>query len=250
MKVFVIFLILPALAIAQEKVDPKAYNVSDTRPVQDENRIRRQYLDGQTTLLQNLEIHTSTVEPNEAPHPPHTHADQEELVIIKDGSLKATIGNSSRILGPGSVIYVIPGEEHGFVNAGKTSCTYFIIKYKTGNILPGDKSALSFMMDWSEMKFVPHDKGGRRNVVDKRTGLFERFEMHVTTLNAGLTSHDPHSHTPEEIILIKEGNVEMNVGNRKVKASRGGLVFLDSKIPHNLTNVGETPTTYFAFQWN
>lgn len=243
-------ILLPASALAQSRIESKAYNWNDTRPLKDENRIRRQYVDGKTTLLQNLEIHTSTVEAGEAPHPPHTHADQEELIIIKEGSLKAAIKDQSKILGPGSVVYVIPGEEHGFVNAGNIPCTYFIIKFKTGSVPGNDKSPTSFMMDWNEMKFTPHDKGGRRNVVDKRTALFERFEMHITTLNAGLTSHDPHTHTPEEIILIKEGNVEMNVGDKKVTASEGGMVFLDSKIPHNLTNVGQTPATYFAFQWN
>jgi (S)-ureidoglycine aminohydrolase len=114
----------------------------------------------------------------------------------------------------------------------------------------GKNSGGSFMVDWNDMKFVAHDKGGRRNVVDKPTALFERFEMHVTTLNAGLMSHAPHTHMPEEIILLKTGNVEMNVGDERVTLSAGGLVVLDSKIMHNLINVGKEPATYFAFQWN
>jgi (S)-ureidoglycine aminohydrolase len=246
----VILLVIPALSLAQAEVESKAYNWSDFKSKKAENRQLRQYLDGSTTLLQNLEIHTSTVEGGEAPHPPHTHVDQEELVIIKEGTLTATIGKESRVLGPGSVIYVLPNEEHGFVNAGKKPCTYFIIKLRHEFPLEAWSGPKSFMMDWNEMKFEPHDKGGRRNVIDRSTTMFERFEMHITTLNVGLTSHEPHSHTPEEIILIKEGDVEMNVGEKKVKASAGGLVFLDSKILHNLTNVGKKPATYYAFQWN
>lgn len=250
MRLLTLLLLLPTLAFTQRKVESTAYNWDDLKPIKDENRMRRQYVDGSTTLINNLEIHTSTVSAGEAPHPPHTHDDQEELVIVKEGTLKATIKNESLILGPGSVIYVMPHDEHGFVNSGTTPCTYFIVKFKTGGELPSDKSPKSFMVDWKDMKFVAHDKGGRRNVVDTRTRLFNRFEMHITTLNVGLTSHDPHTHLPEEIILVKEGNVEMNVGDRKVKVSEGGLVFLDSKISHNLTNTGNTPTTYFAFQWN
>jgi len=250
MKLLALFLIIPALSLAQAKVDSKAYNWADLKPVKDENRIRRQYVDGSTTLLENLEIHTSTVEAGEAPHPPHKHDTQEELIIIKEGNLKATVEGESKALGPGSMVYVMPGIEHGFVNAGTTPCTYYIIKFEVRQIQQSDKTPVSFMVDWNDMKFTPHDKGGRRNVVDKKTLLFERFEMHITTLNAGLTSHDPHTHTPEEIILIKEGDVEMNVGEKKVKASQGGLVFLDSKISHNLTNVGRSEATYFAFQWN
>jgi (S)-ureidoglycine aminohydrolase len=243
-------LLVPVLAMAQAKVESKAYNWNDLEEIKDENRMRRQFLDGTTTLLDNLEIHTSTVEGGEAPHPSHTHKDQEELVIIKEGTLTVTIGKDSRTLGAGSVIYVVPGDEHGFRNAAGAPCTYYIIKLRPRIPRKGDTPAASFMVDWNEMKFVPHDKGGRRNVVDKPTKLFERFEMHVTTLNPGLKSHEPHTHTPEEIILIVSGEVEMIVGEGKYKSYKGGLVFLDSKIPHNLTNIGTEPATYFAFQWN
>jgi (S)-ureidoglycine aminohydrolase len=249
-------LFIPVVSLAQDqqqKVASRAYNWDDLKEVKDENRMRRQFVDGTTTLLANLEIHTSTVEGGEAPHPSHTHADQEELVIIKDGTLTATIGTVSKTLGPGSVIYILPGDEHGFRNAANARCTYYIIKLKTPtplNAERGKKSGGSFMVDWNDMKFVPHDKGGRRNVLDRPTALFERFEMHITTLNAGLASHPPHTHTPEEIILIKSGDVEMIVGAGKYKSSDGGVIFLDSKISHNLTNVGTEPATYFAFQWN
>jgi (S)-ureidoglycine aminohydrolase len=243
---------MPVIVVAQNKVDPKAYNWEDLKPVKDENRIRRQLLDGSTTLLSNLEIHASTVEGGEAPHPGHTHTDQEELIIIKEGNLKVTIGDQTKVLGPGSIAYALPGDEHGFINAGKESCTYYIIKLRNARPMDaarGKKAGGSFMVDWNDMKFVAHDKGGRRNVVDRATTLFTRFEMHITTLNPALKSHDPHSHLPEEIILIKSGDVEMQVGDKHYKSTTGGLVFLDSKILHNLSNVGSEATTYFAFQW-
>lgn len=249
LRLFIVILLFPILAIAQNKIESKAYNYNELKPVKDENRMRRQFVDGSTTLLDNLEIHTSTVEGGEAPHPSHTHADQEELVIIKEGTLTATIGTSSKTLGPGSVIYVVPGDEHGFRNAASTPCTYYIIKLRP-RTKTASKPGESFMVDWNDMKFVPHDKGGRRNVVDKPTTFFARFEMHVTTLNAGLKSHEPHTHTPEEIILVKEGDVEMIVGEGRFKSTVGGMTFLDSKISHNLTNIGTGPATYFAFQWN
>jgi (S)-ureidoglycine aminohydrolase len=246
----VVSLFIPVLSNAQNKIVSKAYNPGDLPEVKDENRMRRQFVDGSTTLLVNLEIHTSTVQGGEAPHPGHTHTDQEELVIIKEGTLTATVKGVSKTLGPGSVVYIVIGDEHGFRNAGTTPCTYYIIKYKKAIREAWDKTPMSFMVDWNDMKFVPHDKGGRRNVYDWQTKLFDRFEMHITTLNAGLTSHDPHSHAPEEIILIKSGEVEMNVGTDKVRSGDGGVVFLDSKVSHNLTNIGKEPATYFAFQWN
>jgi (S)-ureidoglycine aminohydrolase len=150
LQILTLILFVPLLSIAQSNVESKAYNYNDLKAVKDENRMRRQFVDGSTTLLDNLEIHTSTVEGGEAPHPSHTHADQEELVIIKEGTLTATIGSVSKTLGPGSVVYVVPGDEHGFRNAASTPCTYYIIKLRP-RTKTGSKPGESFMVDWNDM---------------------------------------------------------------------------------------------------
>ena len=41
-----------------------------------------------TATLDELEMHVTHLPPGQAPHPPHSHAD-EELVIIKEGTLEA-----------------------------------------------------------------------------------------------------------------------------------------------------------------
>ncbi len=74
--------------------------------------------------------------------------------------------------------------------------------------------------------------------------------MHVTTLNAGLTSHDPHTHIAEEIVLIIEGNTEMIIGDTICKANQGDLYFLGSNVLHGIKNTGDKPAIYFAYQWD
>ena len=80
--------------------------------------------------MQYFEVHTSTLEPGKAPHPPHVHNDFEELIIVKEGQVKITIAGNSKILGPGSIAFAMPGDEHGIENAGNTQATYYILKYK------------------------------------------------------------------------------------------------------------------------
>ena len=96
----------------------------------EDTRVRRQVLEGKTFALDYFEVHTSTLEPGKAPHPPHVHDDQEELMIVKEGQVKITIAGKSKILGPGSIAFAMPGDEHGIENAGNTQATYFILKYK------------------------------------------------------------------------------------------------------------------------
>src|ERR1044071_4687065 len=227
MKRFLAIILLPAMSFAQ-KVESKTYTWPQAIP-------------GRTTLLESLEIRTSD---NDGVHTPHTGL--EELIIIKEGTIVVTIEGIQRRLGPGSIIYVMPGDEHVLAPISKTPCAYYVMKFKPVRVHGSNKIPGSFTVDWDQMKFVPHDKGGRRDVCNQPTQLFERFEMHLTTLHPGLPSHDPHSHTPEEIILVKEGDVEMSLDDRKVKASTGDLIFIDSKILHGLTNVGTTSATYYA----
>src|SRR5690606_16767786 len=100
-----------------------------------------------------------------APHGSHSHADMEELIIVKEGTLKATIGDQTKLLGPGSVAYVLPGDEHGFFNSGTGNCTYYILKFKAKapfDAERGKKAGGSFMMDWNEIAVNKTEKGMRR----------------------------------------------------------------------------------------
>jgi (S)-ureidoglycine aminohydrolase len=125
--VLLLFILVSYTSYAQVSSMPsKVYNWSNLPVIKEETRDRRQMIDGSTIDLVSLEIHTSTLEPGKAPHASHTHADEEELIIVKEGKLKATIKDQTKILGPGSIAVAIPGEEHGFVMvATRRSLTTF-----------------------------------------------------------------------------------------------------------------------------
>ena len=197
-------------------------------------------------------LHTTTLEPGKAPHPPHVHDDQEELIIVKDGQVKISIAGKSKILGPGSIAFAIPGDKHGIENAGNTQATYHILKYKGKlpmNIERANQAGGSFMLDWNELKSSNTGKGYRRNFFNRATSQLNQFEMHTTALNADSISHAPHTHVQEEIILVLRGYVEMYIDGKYYKAAAGDLFFVSSNVPHNLKNIGKEQCEYFAFQW-
>jgi (S)-ureidoglycine aminohydrolase len=251
----VCLLVVQAAPMQAQKTDslpPFIYNWDKLTPVKEDTRIRRQIMEGSTTSLAAFEGHTSTLEPGKIPHPPHTHADQEELIIVKEGKVKVTINGVSNILGPGSIAYAIPGDNHGIENAGTVPAIYYVFKYKSK--LPMDlarakQNGGSFMINWDTVKVAKTEKGQRREFFNKPTSQLVKFEMHTTALNAGLDSHAPHTHREEEIILILRGNVTMHIGNSFYKAGPGDVVFLASGVPHALKNTGSEQCEYFAFQW-
>jgi (S)-ureidoglycine aminohydrolase len=255
MKVLIVLLMVfnaSALMAQETTVSSGVYYWRDLKVEGDDSIERRPILIGQTRDLAHLEIHASTLAPGTTPHPSHAHEGEEELVIVKDGQLKVTIEEESKVLGPGSIALILPGKEHGFENAGDTKSSYYILRYQSR--LPmdkerGEKAGGSFVIDWNQLAFSPHDKGGIRRYFDQSTAMCERFEMHVTTLNEGLKSHEPHTHRPAEIILVIAGNTEMQIGNKFFQGTEGDLYFVASEVPHAIRNTGKGSCSYFAFQF-
>ena len=240
------------LAQKSDSLMSGVYHWNTLQPIKEDTRIRSQVLEGKTFVLADLEIHASTLDPGKAPHPPHVHADQDELVIIKEGELKITIAGQTKTLGPGSIAFAMAGDEHGFENGGNTITTYYILKYKgrmSTNIERAKQAGGSFMLDWTQLKASNTSKGYRRDFFNRATSQLAKFEMHTTALNADSISHPPHTHVQEEIILVLRGNVEMFIDGKYYKGTAGDIFFLSSYVLHNLKNIGKEQCEYFAFQW-
>lgn len=176
----------------------------------------------------------------------------ELFFIIQDGPVDVQLNDQQYRLDKGSVVFVLPGDEVVFINRRKDKAAIYQMQMRTTekNTQRGVQAGTSFAMDWNEMVFKPHDKGGVRQLFDRKTVMLNRFDIHITTLNPGLKSHDPHTHVNEEIILMIDGMGEMQLGNKKEKITNGGAAWVESLIPHNITNIGKRPATYFAIQWN
>lgn len=212
---------------------------------------QRVLLEGSTRDFKHLKIHATTLPPHQAPHPAHQHAD-EELLIVKEGNLTVTIEGKTATLGPGSVALMLPGDSHGFENKEDSSVTYFVMRYESSapaDTARGRRAGSSFWIDYREVAFQGHAKGGIRRFFDRPTAMTSRFEMHVSTLKPGLWSHPPHTHRAAEILLLIEGEAQESIDGSLHPARVGDIIFLESNVPHAIQNTGSKPCTYFAFQF-
>ncbi len=107
----------------------------------------------------------------------------------------------------------------------------------------------SRVFEWEALKVEKTKVGARRDVVRLPTVTLDELEMHITTLDAGQTSHPPHQHPAEELIIIKEGTLESFVNGEYKRVGPGSIVFQASNQPHAIRNVGTTPATYHVVQW-
>ena len=88
---------------------------------------RRAVCAAPTPNLAELEIHITTLNPGEEPHPPHQHP-EEELMIIKEGTLAAQQGQTTNLVTAGGIIFEAANELHGLRNIGTNPATYYVIK--------------------------------------------------------------------------------------------------------------------------
>src|ERR1044072_3317831 len=66
----------------------------------------------------------------------------------------------------------------------------------------------SSAIDWNTLAVSTNANGLVRKVFEQPTATLELLECHITTLKPGLSSHPPHRHPEEELIIIREGTVE------------------------------------------
>lgn len=87
-----------------------------------------------TATLDELEIHITTLNPGETPHAPHKHAD-EELLVVKEGTVESLVNGQIRRVGPGSVIFQASNQLHSIKNVGDVPATYHVIKWNSPGML-------------------------------------------------------------------------------------------------------------------
>ena len=95
-----------------------------------------------------------------------------------------------------------------------------------------------------------NDWGAVRQVMRSPTPTLDELEIHISTLEPGKSPHAPHQHQHEELLIIKDGTLETFQSGARRKVGPGGIIFQASNELHNVTNVGQTPATYYVIGWD
>lgn len=90
----------------------------------------RSFFTMRTATLDQLEVHETTLNPGKMPHPPHKHPN-EEMLVIRQGTVEALVKGEWKRVGPGSVIFNASNQLHGLKNVGSQPAVYTVINFKT-----------------------------------------------------------------------------------------------------------------------
>jgi quercetin dioxygenase-like cupin family protein len=90
----------------------------------------RSVFKSRTATLDELEVHVTTLNPGKAPHPPHKHPN-EELIILRQGTLEALTNGEWKRVGAGSIVFFASNQLHGLRNVGNDQAVYDVINWKS-----------------------------------------------------------------------------------------------------------------------
>jgi XRE family transcriptional regulator, regulator of sulfur utilization len=102
---------------------------------------------------------------------------------------------------------------------------------------------------WPDIAARDTDVGQYRHVVRQPTRTLQELEMHITTLKPHTSSHAPHTHANEELVIVKEGTLQAHVNGQEIVVGPGSVLFFASLQPHAVQNIGDTPATYHVINW-
>ncbi len=118
----------PEAEKAGQIMGPTVFEWEDMKPVKTATGEVRSLCKGPTATVDQLEMHVTTLNPGQSPHPPHRHVN-EELIILREGECETLSDGKWVKVGPGSVVFNASNSLHGIRNVGTTSATYFVINW-------------------------------------------------------------------------------------------------------------------------
>lgn len=94
----------------------------------------------------------------------------------------------------------------------------------------------------------PEGQNRSRKVMEGSTHGGFYIESHITQLAPGLSPHTPHRHVHEEILMLREGTLDVYIEGKITRATAGSVCYMGSNEEHNVKNVGTTPAMYFIVE--
>ena len=120
----------PAKKAPVTPLSSKVYDWEKLATTPTANGVRRDVFDGPTATVDKLHCHITTLKPGTTSGEPRRHV-QEEVIVIKEGLVEASIDGKTQIAGAGSVFHFASGAVTRLRNAGDGPATYVVIYFYT-----------------------------------------------------------------------------------------------------------------------
>lgn len=102
---------------------------------------------------------------------------------------------------------------------------------------------------WTQLE--QRESGGRisRPILEGSTTHLEYYEIHATTIPPRAEPHPPHEHLDEELLIVKEGHLEVTIGDQVQVLGPKSIALIQSHEMHGFRNAGDYPATYYVLRY-
>ena len=201
---------------------------------------------GQTGMMDDLACHASALVPGHTPHPPHTHKEEEILILLAgEVDLQLPALEKPVRLTPGQFVYYPTGFLHTLQPVGELPANYLMFKWQAG---PSGMEGrpLTFKL-FDPNAIGPGTKEGFAPslLFEGPTQYLKKLHSHVSTLSPG-AGYKPHKDAYDVVLVVLEGEVE-TLGRR---AGPHSIIFYPAGEPHGIANPGTRPAKYLVFEFH
>jgi quercetin dioxygenase-like cupin family protein len=111
----------------------------------------------------------------------------------------------------------------------------------------GQSHVLASQMDrYEDLKVRVNGPNRERPILEGETHAGVAIELHETELAPGQMPHPAHHHVHEEMILVREGTMEVTIAGKSAKLGPGSVGYVASGDEHGWRNVGTERARYFV----
>jgi glycosyltransferase involved in cell wall biosynthesis/uncharacterized cupin superfamily protein len=206
---------------------------------------------GHTSILSSISCHASVLGSGHSPHPPHSHL-EEEVLIILDGEAELIIPISEMDadprtvkMGAGSLIHYPAYQWHTLRNTSSQPVSYLMFKWRSS---PWEVAASVGV----QVHLAQHQPAANANkafdpklVFEGPTNFLNKLHVHLTDLAPG-SGYKPHADAYDVALVVLEGEIEL--GDRTLHS--GGIAFFPAGNVHGMKNSGKVPARYLVIEFH
>ena len=205
---------------------------------------------GKTRILDKLKCHVSVLSPDYSPHLPHSHAD-EEILIILDGEAELIISGSDSLenariekVTAGTFVYYPAWKYHTIRNSANSPVTYLMFKWVNSE---NNKDQISPIQLFNTSNHFPEMEKlfSTNKLFENKTTYLDKLHCHLTTLKPG-GGYKVHKDNYDVAIVTFSGEIR-TLGK---KIGPYSVIYYPAGEKHGMKNDSNITAKYLVFEFH
>ena len=204
------------------------------------------------SMLLDMETHVSILRAGNSPHEPHSHP-EEELIIILSGKVQIIRSKQSQNvtrsspLTSGALTYHNSNCAHTIRSVGPEPAIYICVKWN-GKKLRNKVNVLSssdFVPNYIKETNTLNSEFNIKTLFESKTEYLGKLHCHVSHVKPG-AGYKSHIDFYDVMIILLDGKIE----TIRKELESNSVIFYQAGESHGLKNVGTTVAQYIVFEFH